>query len=179
MPDDVLRLLEKNGGIVMVNFYPGYLSAARNRWDADYAAERARYASPPFAGIYIGQPDRAKAALEDWVKAHPAPKVTIAEVADHIEHVRRIAGIDHVGLGSDFDGIPATPVGLDGVDKYPDLLAELMRRGWTNEEVAKVAGENMLRVLASVEGIAARLRTARKASEATIESLDGPPKATK
>ena len=160
----------------MVNFYPGYLSAARNRWDADYAAERARYASPPFAGIYIGQPDRAKAALEEWVRAHPAPKVSIAEVADHIEHVRRIAGIDHVGLGSDFDGIPATPVGLDGVDKYPGLLAELMRRGWTNEEVAKVAGENMLRVLASVEAAAAKLRTLRKPSEATIESLDGAPK---
>ncbi len=178
VPDDVLRLLDRNGGIVMVNFYPGYLSAARNRWDADYAAERARYASPPFAGLYIGQPDQAKAALEEWVKAHPAPKVSLAEVADHIEHVRRVAGIDHVGLGSDFDGIPATPVGLEGVDKYPELLAELMRRGWTNEEVAKVAGENMLRVLASIERIAARLRTDRKASEATIEALDGTSKAT-
>jgi membrane dipeptidase len=176
VPDDVLRLLEKNGGIVMVNFYPGYLSAARNRWDADYAAERARFASPPFAGIYIGQPDRAKAALEEWVKAHPAPKVTIAEVADHIEHVRRVAGVDHVGLGSDFDGIPATPVGLEGVDKYPSLLAELMRRGWTNEDVAKVAGENMLRVLAGVEAAAAKLRTVRKPSEATLETLDEAPK---
>lgn len=178
VPDDVLRLLDRNGGIVMVNFYPGYLSAARNRWDADYAAERARYLSPPFAGLYIGDPDRAKTALEEWVKAHPAPKVSLAEVADHIEHVRRVAGIDHVGMGSDFDGIPATPVGLEGVDKFPDLLAELMRRGWTNEEVAKVAGENMLRVLANVERVAARLRTDRKASEATIEALDGSVKAT-
>ena len=118
----------------MVNFYPGYVSAARNRWDADYAAEQARYDSPPFAGLYIGQPDRAKAALDEWVKAHPAPKVTLAEVADHIEHVRRVAGIDHVGLGSDFDGIPVTPTGLEGVDKYPDLLAELMRRGWTDDD---------------------------------------------
>ena len=176
VPDDVLRLLERNGGVVMVNFYPGYVSAARNRWDADYAAERARYDSPPFAGMYIGQPDRAKAALDEWVKAHPAPKVTLAEVADHIEHVRQIAGIDHVGLGSDFDGIPLAPVGLEGVDKYPQLLAELMRRGWTNEEVAKVAGENILRVLAGVERVAARLRTERKASEATIAELDGPPK---
>jgi membrane dipeptidase len=177
VPDDVLRLLERNGGVVMVNFYPGYISAARNRWDADYAAERARYDSPPFAGIYIGQPDRAKAALEEWVRAHPAPKVSLTEVADHIEHVRRIAGIDHVGLGSDFDGIPATPVGLEGVDKYPGLLAELMRRGWTNKEVAKLAGENILRVLASVERVAVQLRTSRKASEATIEELDAPAKA--
>ena len=177
VPDDVLRLLERNGGVVMVNFYPGYISAARNRWDADYAAERARYDSPPFAGIYIGQPDRAKAALEEWVRAHPAPKVSLTEVADHIEHVRRIAGIDHVGLGSDFDGIPATPVGLEGVDKYPGLLAELMRRGWTNEEVAKLAGKNILRVLASVERVAVQLRTSRKASEATIEELDAPAKA--
>ncbi len=174
VPDDVLRMLPKNGGVVMVNFYPGYVSAARNRWDADYAAEKARYDSPPFAGIYIGQPDRAKAALEEWVKAHPAPVVTLAEVADHIEYVRKVAGIDHVGLGSDFDGIPATPVGLEGVDKYPDLLAELMRRGWTDEEVAKLAGENILRALATAEGVSARLRNTRKASEATIQELDGP-----
>jgi membrane dipeptidase len=176
VPDDVLRLLARNGGVVMVNFYPGYVSEARNRWDSDYAAERARYNSPPFAGLYIGQPDRAKAALEEWVKAHPAPKVTLAEVADHIEHVRRVAGIDHVGLGSDFDGIPVAPVGLEGVDKYPDLLAELMRRGWTDADVAKLAGENILRVLANAESVSARLRNSRKASEATIEELDGPSK---
>jgi membrane dipeptidase len=177
VPDEVLRRLEKNGGVVMVNFYPGYVSAARNRWDADYAAERARYNTPPFGGLYIGQPERAKAALDGWVKAHPAPKVTLAQVADHIEHVRRVAGIDHVGLGSDFDGIPLTPEGLEGVDKYPDLLAELMRRGWTDEEVAKVAGENILRALATAESVSARLRASGKASEATIEELDGPPKA--
>jgi membrane dipeptidase len=173
VPDDVLKMLEHNGGVVMVNFYPGYVSAARNRWDADYAAERARYDSPPFAGIYIGQPERAKAALEEWVKAHPAPKVTLSEVADHIEHVRKVAGIDHVGLGSDFDGIPSTPVGLEGVDKYPDLLIELMRRGWSDEDIAKLAGENILRALATTESVAARLRTTHKASEATIAELDG------
>jgi membrane dipeptidase len=177
VPDDVLRTLQKNGGVVMVNFYPGYVSAARNRWDADYAAERARYDSPPFAGIYIGQPERAKAALDEWVKAHPAPKVTLAEVADHIEHVRQVAGIDHVGIGSDFDGVPVTPTGLEGVDKYPDLLAELMRRGWTDDEIAKLAGENILRALASAETVAARLRASGKASEATLEELDGQPKA--
>jgi len=174
VPDDVLALLPKNGGVVMVNFYPGYVSAARNRWDADYAAERARYDSPPFAGIYIGQPKRAKAALDEWVKAHPAPKVTLAEVADHIEHVRKVAGIDHVGLGSDFDGIPVAPTGLEGVDKYPDLLIELMRRGWSDADIAKLAGENILRALASAETVALRLRASSPASEATIAELDAP-----
>ena len=173
VPDEVLRRLQQNGGVVMVNFYPGYVSAARNRWDADYAAERARYDSPPFAGIYIGQPERAKAALDEWVKAHPAPKVTLAEVADHIEHVRKVAGIDHVGLGSDFDGIPLTPTGLEGVDKYPDLLIELMRRGWSDSDIAKLAGENILRALTGTEAAAARLRASTKASEATITELDG------
>ena len=173
VPDEVLRRLEKNGGVVMVNFYPGYVSAARNRWDADYAAERARYESPPFAGIYIGQPERAKAALDEWVKAHPAPTVTLGEVADHIEHVRKVAGIDHVGLGSDFDGIPLTPTGLEGVDKYPDLLIELMRRGWSDADIAKLAGENILRALAGTEVVAARLRASTQASEATITELDG------
>jgi membrane dipeptidase len=179
VPDDVLAMLPKNGGVVMVNFYPGYVSAARNRWDADYAAEKARYYTPPFAGIYIGQPERAKAALDAWVKAHPAPKVTLAEVADHIEHVRKVAGVDHVGLGSDFDGIPDTPVGLEGVDKYPALLEELMRRGWSDEEVAKLAGENILRALAGAESVSAHLRATTKASEATMEELDGPPPAKK
>jgi membrane dipeptidase len=177
VPDDVLLRLQKNGGVVMVNFYPGYVSAARNRWDADYAAERARYDSPPFAGIYIGQPERAKAALDEWMKAHPAPKVTLSEVADHIEHVRKVAGIDHVGLGSDFDGIPLTPTGLEGVDKYPDLLVELMRRGWTDDEIAKLAGENILRALTVTETVAARLRSSTQASEATIGELDAPPQA--
>ncbi len=177
VPDEVLRRLEKNGGVVMVNFYPGYVSAARNRWDADYAAERARYSSPPFGGIYIGQPERAQAALDAWVKAHPAPAVTLAEVADHVEHVRKVAGIDHVGIGSDFDGIPLTPTGLEGVDKYPDLLIELMRRGWSDADVAKLAGENILRALTGTEAAAARLRSSTKASEATIAELDGPAQA--
>ena len=78
--------------------------------------------SPPFGGLYIGQPAQAKAALAEWKRAHPKPVVTISDVADHIDHIRKVAGVDHVGLGSDFDGIPDAPVGLDGVDKYPALL---------------------------------------------------------
>lgn len=157
VPDDVLRTVAAKGGVVMVNFAPDYVSEERNRWDADDTAERARFNSPPYVGLYIGQPDRAKAALEAWEKLHPRPSATLAQVADHIEHVRDVAGVDHVGVGSDFDGIDDTPVGLEGVDKYPALLRELMRRGWSDADIAKVAGANMLRVMTEAERVAARM----------------------
>jgi len=173
VPDDILQLVAKNDGVVMVNFATAYVSAERNKWDADRAAEKARYSSPPFAGMYIGQPDRAKAALTEWDRQHPRPVTTLSQVADHIEHVRQVAGVDHVGLGSDFDGIPDTPRGLEGVDRYPALLAELLRRGWSDADIAKVAGENVLRVLASTERVASRLRAARQPSERTIDEADG------
>jgi len=172
VPDDVLKLVAANGGVVMVNFYPGYVSEARRRWDADLAAEHARYNAPPLGGLYIGQPERARAALAEWERAHPRPAVGIADVADHIEHVRKIAGVDHVGLGSDFDGIPDGPAGLDSVDKYPALLAELARRGWSDAELAKVAGGNLLRALGKAEEVSARLRATRGPSTATITQLD-------
>ena len=173
VPDDILRLLARNGGVVMVNFYPGYVLQARYRWDADDAAEQARFSNPPYAGLYVGQPERAKAALEMWEKAHPPPQASLTDVADHIDHIRQIAGVDHVGLGSDFDGIPVTPHGLEGVDKYPALLAELLRRGWSETDVAKLAGENVLRALAAAESVGVHLRTTTAASEATLEELDG------
>ncbi|HEY2395519.1 MAG TPA: dipeptidase [Rudaea sp.] len=147
VPDDVLALVKQNHGIVMVNFYPGYVSADVARWSADRSAETARLNSPPYDGLYVGQPERAKAALADWKKAHPAPATTIAMVADHIDHIREVAGVDCIGIGSDFDGIPNTPVGLEGVDKYPALLQELAGRGWNDADLAKVAGGNILRVL--------------------------------
>jgi membrane dipeptidase len=167
VPDDILRLVAANGGLVMVNFNPGYVSDAHLHWDADLAAEQARYDTPPFGGLYIGQPQRAKAALDAWQQAHPKPVVTLATVADHIEHIGKIAGIDHVGLGSDFDGIPYMPQGLEGVEHFPALLAELMRRGWTDADVAKLAGENLLRVMGSAEQVAAKM-SAEKALETTL-----------
>jgi membrane dipeptidase len=170
--DDVLKLVARNGGVIMVNFYPPYISEARNQWEADYAAARARFSSPPFSGLYIGQPERAKAALDDWMKLHPAPEATISQVADHIDHIRRIAGMEHVGIGSDFDGVPATPKGLEGVDKYPDLFAELLNRGWSDAQLAQLAGENILRVLAQADAVGTRLRAKRNPSEATIATLD-------
>jgi membrane dipeptidase len=158
VPDDVLRALAANGGVVMVNFATIYVSAARNQWQADRAAEQTRFNSPPYAGLYVGQPDRAKAALAQWDAQHPRPVTTLAQVADHIEHIRRVAGIDHVGLGSDFDGIPDAPVGLEGVDRYPALLEELMRRGWSDADIAKLAGENLLRTMAAAEQVSLKLR---------------------
>jgi membrane dipeptidase len=163
VPDEVLRLLAANGGVVMVNFAPPYVSSARNQWEADRAAERARYNSPPFGGIYIGQPERAKAALAQWDAQHPRPVTTLAQVADHVEHIRQIAGVEHVGLGSDFDGIPDAPVGLEGVDRYPALLEELMRRGWTDADIAKLAGENLLRAMGAAEQVSVRLQGGSKA----------------
>jgi membrane dipeptidase len=170
VPDDVLVQVAKNGGVVMVNFYPGYVSAARNQWDADRAAELARYNSPPYGGLYIGQPERAKAALAEWERAHPKPVTTLEQVADHIEYIRKVAGVDHVGIGSDFDGIPEGPRGLEGVDRFPALLIELMRRGWTDGDIAKVAGENVLRVMAACERVAAGLRAEKGPSEAQIDA---------
>ena len=179
VPDDVLRLTAANGGVVMVNFAPEYVSDARRRWDAERAAEEARNNSPPFGGLYIGQPERAAAALESWEQQHPKPVVTLAQVADHIEHIRQTAGVDHVGIGSDFDGIPETPQGLDGVDKFPALLMELARRGWSDADLGKVAGGNLLRVLAQAERVSARLRTTRPPSTATIAALDAPAQAAR
>ena len=167
VPDDILALVAKNGGVVMVNFAPGYVSAARAQWEADRAAEQTRYSSPPYAGLYIGQPERAKAALEHWDKEHPKPQATLEQVADHAEQIRKVAGIDHIGLGSDFDGIPDGPRGLEAVDRYPALLVELMRRGWTDSDIAKIAGENVLRVMGEAERVSVKLRAERAPSEAT------------
>jgi membrane dipeptidase len=166
----VLRLLPANGGVVMVSFVPGFTSEAVRAWNAESDAAQARFKS-----LHPGDPRRAKGELEAWQRDHPAPRATLAQVADHVEHVRRVAGVDHVGIGSDFDGITSTPLGLEGVDRYPVLLAELLRRGWSDEEVGKLAGENILRVLAQAERTAARLQKERPASDATIEELDGSP----
>ena len=156
--DAVLKLVAANGGVVMVNFARIYVSDAYRRWSAERAAEGTRLNAPPYGGLLIGQPDKAAAALADWERAHPAPVVTLGQVADHIEHIARVAGHDNVGIGSDFDGVDnALPQGLGGVDRYPDLLAELMRRGWSNADVAKLAGGNVLRAMEGAERVAASM----------------------
>ncbi len=160
--DDVLKLVAANGGVVMVNYAEVYVSEAYRRWDADRKAEMTRLSAPPYGGLYVGQPDKAAAALAEWDRAHPAPRVTLGQVADHIERIAKVAGVDHVGLGSDFDGVGnALPEGLADVSTYPALLAELMRRGWSDRDVAKVAGENVLRVMDTAEKVAGSMARER------------------
>lgn len=155
VPDDVLRALAANGGIVMVNVYPVFVSAKVREWQAAKAAEEARLKSSP-AGLMLGAPaDAVDARLAAWVAANPPPPVTAADVADHVEHIARVAGRDHVGLGGDYDGISGTgPEGMKGVDGWRLLFAELMRRGWSDGDLGKLAGGNMLRVMRAVEASA-------------------------
>ncbi len=148
VPDSILKLVPANGGIVMVNFNPGFVSeAVRVYEDSMEARARALRA----AGV-----EATSIAESTKVWAARTPKATLAQVADHIEHIRAVAGVDHVGLGSDFDGITEVPVGLEDVSKFPDLIAELLRRGWSEADVRKMAGLNALRVLRATEQVAAK-----------------------
>ncbi|MEJ6790088.1 dipeptidase [Brevundimonas sp. BR2-1] len=149
VPDSVLRLMPEDGGVVMVTFVPGFVSETVRAWNAARAAEDARLKS-----LNPGDPQAVTAGLTAWQTAHPVPVATIADVVAHIQHVRDVAGIDHVGLGGDFDGVDALPVGLEGVDGYPRLLAALMANGWTEADIRKLAGENALRVMRAVEAVA-------------------------
>lgn len=144
VPDSILARLPRNGGVVMVTFVPGFTSQAQIDWSRTPAAQR--------------------------VGARPA--ATLSQVADHIDHIRRVAGVDHVGIGGDFDGIDEVVQGLEDVATYPRLLAELSRRGWSEADLRKLAGENILRAMAQAEQVAARLQRSRAPSTGTIEQLD-------
>jgi membrane dipeptidase len=160
VPDDVLRRLPANGGMIMVTFVPRFVSAQVMAYDAEEEAEKARL------GIrFPGQTEMQKAHMETWRAAHPAPRATLQQVADHIDHVVRVAGIAHVGLGSDFDGIERGPLGLEDVSRFPDLFAELLRRGYSDQDVGKIAGGNALRVLRRAEAVALELQASRPAAE--------------
>ena len=153
VPDDVLSLLPANGGVVMVNFVPPFISADVWRWSSEQSAEEARLKA-------IHRDSKAKVAegMKAWAAAHPVPATNAATVADHIEHVVKVAGYDHVGLGGDMDGIPFAPTGLDGVEDYPNLFAELIRRGWSDANLAKLAGGNVLRTLRRAEEVSASMK---------------------
>lgn len=153
VPDDVLRLVRQNGGVVMVNFYPGFVSNEVLLWSAAQAGETARQKA-----LHPDSPEAAAAGLAEWVTKNPRPAATVAQVADHVEHIRDVAGIDSVGLGADFDGVPFTTQGLEDVRAYPNLLAELMRRGWSDADLAKLAGGNLLRALRGAEAAAKAAR---------------------
>jgi membrane dipeptidase len=167
VPDSILARLPKNGGVVMVAFVPQFVSGEFKAWEdtADSARKTIRAAVTDTA--------EARRQYEQWEAAHPAPDATLSQVADHIEHVRQVAGVDHVGIGSDFDGIDHVVVGLEDVSKFPDLFAELIRRGWSDADLKKLAGRNLLRVLRQAEATAARLQREREPSTKTIEQLDG------
>ena len=164
VPDDVLARVPGNGGVVMVTFVPPFLSDAS--WN--YWAE-AEGMKKSLEVLHPADSDAAKKAFEDWKAEHPAPTVSVAVVADHIDHVRKIAGIDHICIGSDFDGISSTPVGLSGVEDFPNLFAELLRRGYSADDLKKIAGGNVLRVMRETEAVAARLSAERLASEMLID----------
>jgi len=153
VPDDVLQLLPANGGVVMVNWVPPFLSDAVWNWGAEQSAEEAR-----LKAIHREDSKAVAAALKTWEAAHPRPAVTVANIADHIEHVAKVAGYDHAGIGADLDGIPYTPEGLTGVQAYPLLFAELIRRGWSDANLAKLAGGNVLRVLRQAEQVSASMK---------------------
>jgi membrane dipeptidase len=151
VPDDVLEMVRSNDGVVMVTFLPGYLNENCNAWFRQGVAERHRLEQ-----LYPDAPDKVEQGYGPWRQAHPQPTATLADVADHIDHVRQVAGIDHIGLGSDFEGFHGAVDGLEDVSKYPALLAELLRRGYSAEDLKKIAGLNLLRVFRQVERHAAR-----------------------
>jgi membrane dipeptidase len=168
VPDSILRRLPQNGGIVMVTFVPAFVS----RQVAEYGNEMQRM-SAELRQRFAGDDAARRRELDAWRASHPAPRATLKDVADHIDHVRRVAGADHVGIGSDFDGISDTPVGLEDVSTFPVLFAELSRRGWSEADLRKLAGENLLRVLKRAEAVSARLKQQRAPSTKTIQELDG------
>ncbi len=169
VPDDVLRRLKDNDGVVMVSFVPTFSSEKVRARDAAKDGEEARLKT-----LYRGQPEKLKASLAEWEAANPVPRATVKDVADHIDHVVQIAGANHIGLGGDLDGITSTPEGLDSVAAYPTLFAELIRRGYTDEQLKGIAGLNVLRVMRKAEAVATRLQKERPASDVLIEEVDPP-----
>ena len=170
VPDDVLKRVVENDGVVMVNFVPDFISKSVYEHTQRRTAEQERLES--------AAPDSTEEAVDEamkqWDEANPSPRATLSDVADHIDHIRSVAGVDHIGIGGDFDGITTTPIGLEDVSKYPDLTAELLRREYGDDDILKILGGNVLRVMRKVESAAQRIQQERGPSEALIEELDGP-----
>ncbi len=150
VPDDVLRMVKDNGGIVMVVALPVYLSEDLRQWSARRTGERARLQS-----LWPADPAQVDAGLAQWEGANPEPRVTVSDVADHIDHIRKVAGVDHIGLGGDYDGMDTGPIGMVDVSGYPALFVELARRGYSQSDLEKIASRNMMRVLRASEAFAA------------------------
>ncbi|MEO6443984.1 MAG: dipeptidase [Gemmatimonadaceae bacterium] len=168
VPDSILARLPKNGGVVMVAFVPGFVSQAVAQHSSMRNAEVERLIKQ--AG---SDSNAVRRSLAEWDKAHTAPRASLSDVADHIEYIRKVASVDNVGFGSDYDGTGNNlPDGLQDVSTFPALLAELSRRGWSDADLRKVAGENVLRAMTQAERVAARLQKERHPSTKTIDQLD-------
>jgi membrane dipeptidase len=163
VPDNILKQLPKNGGVIMVTFVPGFVSPKVNAWNKLQTAEQDR--------LKAINPDAAvvKAGVDKWSAANPAPRATIADVADHVDHIKQVAGIDHIGLGGDFDGITQTVLDLDDVSKYPALTAELLKRGYSDADIRKILGENIVRAFREAEKVSKRLQAERGPSTAVMK----------
>ena len=150
VPDDVLERLPLNGGIVMVVALPSYVTEDLRQYSANRAGEEAR-----LRALYPGQPDQVEALMGKWDAENRAPVSTVSDMADHIDHIRDVAGIDHIGIGGDYDGMPTGPIGMEDVSGYPALFVELARRGYSQAELEKISMRNMLRVMREAEAYAA------------------------
>jgi len=153
VPDSILRMVGAQGGVVMVNFAPFFVSEEARQYDAEWG-----FTGPRVMALVAAGADSATARDSLRVWESRAPRATLAQVADHVDHIRQLCGIDCVGLGSDFDGISSVPVGLENVSRFPDLLVELARRGWSDADLQQLAGLNVLRVLRAAERVAGELR---------------------
>lgn len=166
-PDDVLEATARGGGVCMVTFVPKFVNPTCADWHRDMVAAAAAEGVPEADGERFG-------AFEDaWVRDHPQPPASLADVVAHVEHVREVAGIDHVGLGGDYDGVGTLPVGLEDVSTYPALVSALADRGWSEADLARLTCRNTLRVMREVEAVAHELQQVRGPSLARIEDLDG------
>ena len=164
VPDNILQLLPKNGGVIMVTFVPGFVSPKVNEWNKRQTAEQDR-----LKALTPNDAAGVKAGVDKWTAANPAPEATIGDVADHVDHIRKVAGIDHIGIGSDFDGITQTVKDLDNVSTYPRLTAELLKRGYSEADIKKILGLNVLRVLREAEKVSKRLQAERGPSTAVFK----------
>ncbi len=165
VPDSILARLKQNGGVVMVPVVPEFVSTAVKAWQDE--------ADAALSGMRSAPDSVRRQARREWMAAHPRPHATVKDVADVIEHIRDVAGVDHVGIGAVYDGITTTPDGLPDVSSYPVIFAELIRRGWSDADLSKLAGQNVLRVFHQAEAVAKKLQQTEKPSTATIQELDG------
>jgi membrane dipeptidase len=166
VPDDLLRRLAVNGGVCMVTFVPDFVSPQCRAWTLGLEADMAR------RGLDRRDSDVRAMASAQYAADHPRPRATLAQVADHVEHVRTVAGIEHVGIGGDYDGTDDVTVGLEDVACYPALIAELLTRGWDQDACIALIGGNVLKVMREAEAVARSLSADRGPATASIAELD-------